>query len=148
MCGRENGWDISTLAPFMSEFVDSTELFIFEFQKLVNKGINVWTLALVLVTVIWTGWSLLYFLCSERWRTDEIISKHKDSRRLSGSSDIQHLGCIIGTAEFCGFSRCRWKSLERKLASVLPCQRRSHRPSEALPVPRSVVWRPNHEVLA
>lgn len=30
----------STLAPFKSEFVDSTELFSFEFQILVNKGIN------------------------------------------------------------------------------------------------------------
>lgn len=93
-CDRENRWDVATLAPFTSEFVDSKELFMFEFQILVNKGINVWALVLVWVTVIWTGWSLLYFLCSERWRTGKIISKHEDSRRLSGSSDIQLLGCI------------------------------------------------------
>lgn len=33
-------WMRSTLAPYKSEFVDSTELFIFEFQILVNIGIN------------------------------------------------------------------------------------------------------------
>lgn len=134
--------------------IDSIYIWICWFNRvvyfwiLVNKGINVWALALVLVTVIWTGQLLLDFLCSERWRTGEIISKHEDSRRVSGSSDIQHLGCIIGTAEYCGFSRCRCKSLERKLASVLPWQRWSHGPSEAPPIPRSVVWRRNHEVLA
>lgn len=142
-CGRENGWDTSTLAPFTSEFVDSTELFIFEFQILVNKGINVWALALVLVTVIWTGWSLLYFLCSERWR---IISKHKDSRRLSGSqtSNIWAASSaqlnIVASADADGrVWRGNWPQC---------CHANTGATDRLRLCPRWVVWRPNREVLA